>query len=39
MTPKIFFPNISNMVSKNAEIDADFESVKKVEKKFTRGNL
>ncbi len=34
MTQKIIFSNYFDMVSKNAEFDADFESVEKVLKKF-----
>ncbi len=34
MTQKIFFSNDFDMGIKNAEFDADFESVKKVVKKF-----
>jgi hypothetical protein len=34
ITPKIIFPNFFNI--KYGEFDADFESVKKVAKKFTQ---
>jgi hypothetical protein len=39
MTPQIFFQISSIWASKNADFDADFESVEKVAKKFTRRNL
>ena len=39
MTPKIIFSNNSIWVSKNAEFDADFESIEKVSRKFTRRKL
>jgi hypothetical protein len=39
MTPKICFPNIFIIGIKNPEFDADFESVEKVAKKFTRRKL
>ena len=40
MTPKVFFVNIFDIiVLKNAEFDANFESVEKVSRKFTRRKL
>ncbi len=41
MTLKIFFPNIVNVniCIKNAEFDADFESVEKIAKKCARRKL
>jgi hypothetical protein len=35
MTPKRFYPVISNMGIKNEEFDADLESIEKVAKKLT----
>ncbi len=35
LTPTVFFPNIFNMGIKNAELDADIESVEKGATKFT----
>jgi hypothetical protein len=39
MTPKIFVTNICNKDIKNAEFDADFESVEKTSRKLTRRKL
>ncbi len=39
MTKKIIFSNYFNMGVKNAEFDAEFESVEKVAKKFTHRKL
>ena len=40
MTPKVFFVNIFDIsVLKNAEFDANFESVEKVSRKFTPRKL
>ena len=39
MTLKVFFVNIFNKGIKNAEFDANFESVEKVSRKFTRRKL
>jgi hypothetical protein len=39
MISKICFPNIFNVAAKDAEFDADFKSVEKVAKKFTRRKL
>jgi hypothetical protein len=39
-TPKVIFTNILNMgIKKNAEFDADFESVEKASRKFTQRKL
>jgi hypothetical protein len=39
MTPKVFFVNIFNIGIKNAEFDANFESIEKVSRKFTQRKL
>ncbi len=39
MTQKIIFSNDFDMGINNAEFDAEFESVEKVAKKFTRRKL
>jgi hypothetical protein len=39
MTKKIIFSNVFDMDIKNAEFDAEFESVEKVAKRFTRRKL